>query len=347
MKVGGASTVVIRTPTIVHSAIVTPRRCGLYETTREIVAAERKLGIDARIFDPSPKDAPTRRFHVESDRGVPTCDEAWAAAADVVFSHSGHDGTVLSNTRQPIFHVAHGRPVSTFLGEHRGDGIPAYSYGLSRRGDPRYKGCLTFWPEYEPILRLLWHPKPVHVVNAPCDSSFWCAGATDYDFAGRKAAYNVVLADPWSREDVHPVQMIHAFALFRAIVPEARLHVYALDEHTKGIPALKAILGDGMGVVQRWAADLLPVYRAAQMLVTPNRIHTRAVREAMSCGMQVVSGRDANPDDPEAFAWAMAKRRDEPLPTAAMAAGLFDPAKAAASFIRLAASCMGRKEAVA
>lgn len=333
---------------IVHSAIVTPRRCGLYETTRELVAAERALGIDARIYNPIPASDPKKAMEpAGEDRGVPICGDGWAATADVVFSHSGHDGTVLATTKQPIWHVAHGRPVSTFIGEHRTDGIPAYSYGLFRRADPRYRGCVTFWPEYEPVLRLIWTPKPVVVATAPCDHAYWSPGATGYDFAGRKAPYNVVVTDPWSREDVHPIQMVHAFGLFRAIVPDARLHVYAIDS-SRGLHALRPMLGDGLGVLQGWAADLRPVYRAADMLVTPNRIHTRSVREAMSCGMQVVSGRDANPDDPEAFAYAMARRKDEPQPTAAMAREMFDPKRTAATFVRLAAGAAGgvAKEAV-
>jgi glycosyltransferase involved in cell wall biosynthesis len=319
---------------IVHSAIVTPRLCGLYETTRDLVAAERKLGVDARIFNPLPEGDPKLKHQPKGpeDRGVPLCGPDWAAAADLVVSHSGHDGTVLSDTKQPVIHVAHGRPVSTFIGQRKGE-APVYSYALNRRRDPRYRACVTFWPEHEPYHRTLWAPKPVHVVPPPCDTSFWSPGETRYDFAGRKAAYNVVLADPWSRDDVSPILAVHAFALFRAMVPEARLHVYGLDGNTRGLDAVKAMLGDGLGVIQGWASDLRTVYRAADMLVTPHRIWTRALRESMACGVQTVSGRDANPEDLEAFAYAMAKRRDEPMPARRMAEAMFDPEASARKFL--------------
>lgn len=317
---------------IAHVAICTPRRCGLYETTRELVAAERVMGIDARLVDP----APVEGLHPgPEDRGVPVAGMDWAVTADVIASHSGHDGTPLEDTDQPVIHVAHGRPLSSFLGERAGE-PPAYSYGVARSRRERYRACATFWPEHEPVLRVLWAPKPVRVVTAPCDASYWCPGSTAYDFAGKAGTYNVVCADPWVRNDANPFHVIHAFALFRRDVPGARLHVYAHDGNLRGWGALSTALGDSLGVVQGWAADLRGVYRAAQMLITPHRIYTRSIREAMACGCQVVSGRDCCPEDVSGFAEAMFRRMREPQDTALMARGLFSPARSAVEFVAIA-----------
>jgi len=289
-------------------ACATPRRCGLYETTREIVAAERTLGLDARIVDPRPGPF----YPGPEDRGVPLADMDWACEADVVFSHSGHDGTPVENADNPIVVVAHGRPLSSFIGEQQG-GAPAYSYHVTRSRQERYRACVTFWPQHEPYLRSLWGGKPVHVVTPPVDTDYWCPGETSYDFAGKGGGYNVVLTDPWARKDVSPLHSVHAFHLFRSICPDARLHVYAVNS-TRGIGALRRMLGEGLGVVQGWASDLRAVYRAADMLITPHRIATRSVREAMACGLQVVSGADCHPEDIEAFAMLMAKTREDPRP---------------------------------
>lgn len=317
---------------VCHVAIRTPGACGLYETTRELAYGLRSEGADARIVDPAPNkafgEAPAE------DRGVPIADMAWAVESDLVLSHSGHDGTPLGETDQPILHVQHGRPVSTWLMERSG-GAPAYTYMVARRSKDRYRGAVTFWPEHEPILRSLWSPKPVHVVPPSCDLGYWTPGPTGYDFAGKAGKVNVVLADPWSRQDVSPISAVHAFALFRHMVPGARLHIYAVD-NAKGFGALKAMLGDSLGVVQGWAKDLRSVYRVADMLITPHRIYTRSIREAMACGLQVVSGRDCHPEDAGAFARAMASRLERPQPTRKMARVLFDPAATARSFLAIA-----------
>jgi glycosyltransferase involved in cell wall biosynthesis len=253
--------------------------------------------------------------------------------ADLVVSHSGHDGTPVGDTNQPIIHVAHGRPTSTWLLEHVGK-TPAYTYATARRKLDRYKAAVTFWPEHEPQLRALWAPKPVHIVPASVDLDYWSrsqANGVVYDFAGRAGEINVVMTDPWSRQDAHPILAVHAFALFRRIVPNARLHIFAIDS-AKGFGAIKGMLGDSLGIVQGWAKDLRAVYAKADMLITPHRIYTRSVREAMAMGVQVVGGRDVNPEDSEAFALKMVDRLDRPESTRGLAEVLFHPRKTAFAF---------------
>jgi glycosyltransferase involved in cell wall biosynthesis len=306
---------------LAHFAIATPHRCGLYETTRELVAAERLLGHDARICDPAPNE--DGRGVKEIDRGVPIADMGWAVQADLVVSHSGHDTTPVSKTKQPIVHVAHGRPLSTFMGERDGKAL-GLTYQTQRKQIDRYKGAVTFWPEYEPYLRNIWAPKPVWVVPPSVDLMYWKPGETKYDFQGRKGNYNVIMTDPWSRTDVSPYHTIHAFALFQKMFPWARLHMYAWDGNKKGLTGLQNLLGKGGGIITPWTLGIREVMRAADMLISPHRIYTRSIREAMACGLQVVSGRDVHPEDIEQFALKMAHRMEHPQRTREMAKALFD-----------------------
>lgn len=318
---------------ICHAAIFSPNRCGLYETARELITAERKLGVDARLVDPLPK----KEFPVPEsgeDRGAPIADMEWAKTADVVINHSGTDNTPLAKTDQPVLHIAHGRPLSTFMGE-RGGGAPGLTWQTQRRSDSRYIGAVTLWPEYEPYLRAIWRPKPVFVVPPTVDLDYWAPGSSSFDFYGRRADVNVIMTDPWSREDAQPYHCIHAFALFKSIVPNARLHMFAWDGNKKALTGIVNLLGDGGGMITRWVLNMRDVMRAADMLITANRIYTRSIREAMACGLQVVSGRDHHPEDIEAFALTMARRLERPEPTRKMAEALFDPDVAAKNLLNI------------
>jgi len=318
---------------IAHSAIATPRRCGLYETTRELVAAERALGADARIVNPDPQDE-----HAEdSDRGVPIADMEWGVNADVIVNHSGFDRTPLTETEQPVIHVAHGRPLSTFMGERAGK-APGLTWQTQRRRKDRYRAAVTFWPEYLPYLENIWAPKPVHCVPPCVDLGYWQPGTSDYGFHGRRGEHNVVMTDPWSREDSSPYHCIHAFAIFqRKYMPRARLHMLAWDGNKKGLTGISNVLGEGGGMVTRWASDVRRIFHAADMLITPHRIYTRSIREAMACGLQVVSGRECHPEDVEGFADLMHRRRLHPLDTRCEAGVEFDPLYTAREFLDIVA----------
>lgn len=317
---------------LVHACIATPRRCGLYETTRELVAAERAIGVDARIYDPAPVD---QFYPGDEDRGVPVSkDAAWALTADLIVSHSGHDNTPLQESPQPVVHVAHGRPLSTFMGERAGK-APGLTYQTQRRGHTRFRCAVTFWPEHEPYLRGIWHPKPVHAIRPPVDLDYWHPGTASHGFAGRRGEYNVVMFDPWSREDSSPYHAIHAFKLFAQIVPGARLHMFAWDGNRKGLRGIANLLGNSGGTINRWCTDVRTVLWSADMLISPHRIYTRSIREAMACGLQVVTGRDAHPEDIEAFALKMVDRIEHPEPTRKLAEALFAPEESAKAFLSI------------
>jgi glycosyltransferase involved in cell wall biosynthesis len=285
------------------------------------------------------KDGKPRFPHNGEDRGVPIADMDWAVKADVIVTHSGHDNTPLQHTNQPVIHMVHGRPISTFLGERNG-GAPGLTWQTQRREHARYKSAVTFWPEYEPMLRTIWHPKPVHVIPPTVNLEYWTPGEGRFTFGGRRGRYNVVMTDPWSREDSSPYPAIHAFCCFHKIFPDARLHLIAWDGNQKGLTGLTNLLGKGGGCIMPWSNDIREIMRSADMLITPHRIYTRSIREAMSCGLQVVSGKDCHPEDTESFALKMVARRENPQPTRKLAEALFDPSWTAAKFVPiLEAAC--------
>ena len=167
-----------------HMCVVTPGRCGLYETTRELVVALRSTGVDARIIDvPSANKVYPKGYPHKWDRKAPIADMKWAQNADVIVNHSGYDGTPIEKTNQPVVHVAHGRPRSSYLTQE-GGGTPILTYHHNKNLDPRWKAVVTFWEEHVPFHETMFPDVPVVYVPSCVDLEAWSPGESDYDFHG-------------------------------------------------------------------------------------------------------------------------------------------------------------------
>lgn len=277
-----------------HIVICTPGKCGLYETARELVAAERALGYDARMVDPRP----TRYYPGEGDeRGAVIAGKDFVSEADVILDHSGCDGTT-DSIETPHVLVAHGRPEVSFISEKTGH-APVYSYHYRLDHTPKYRGVITFWRQHVGALEVMFREKPVRCVPPPVDLQAWSPKGNTHDFGGKAGVLNAVVTDAW-RDDVDPFHAVNAVALAARQIPGLKLHVYGKQGGDKAWPALlKRLQEDGtLGEVQGWTDNLGNIYRAADLLVTPHRILTRTVRESMACGLQhvVCTGESAGTD---------------------------------------------------
>ncbi len=314
---------------LAHMAVVTPGRCGLYETTRELVVGLRALGVDSRICDPTHDKNELHPGGLE-DRGAKFADMDWAVGADLLVNHSGL-GSLLEETRQPVILVAHGRPKTGFFLEVNGD-TPVYSYHYTKNKDPRFKAVVTLWKRHLPYHEVMWPDTPIYCVTPPVDLEAWSPqGAANYNFGGKAGNINVVCTDVW-RSDSSLFDVVHGFALF-ARNKQAKLHIYSAPKDLKGWhPLLKSIEDmNALGEVRRWVHKGLDnVYRAADMVITPHRIATRTRREAMACGCPVVSFGSSDimafVDDMNAALWI--KRES----VRAKAEVLYDPVRTAREF---------------
>jgi glycosyltransferase involved in cell wall biosynthesis len=328
---------------VAHMTVVTPGRCGLYETTRELVANLRALGIDSRLVDPT-KEKNKLYPQGEDDRGALFADMDWALGADLIANHSGYDKTPVEKTNQPVVHVAHGRPRSSFLSEAKGS-TPIYSYWYQRNQDPRFAAIVTFWPQHAPYLETMFPGKPVHVVQSSVDLTAWTLdGPSGYGFHGKKGKVNIVCTDAF-RDDVDPFVPLHAAALFAREMPGTKVHVYAKPSTaTKGWNAiLKRIQDDGnLGEVCGWTLGLANVYRAASFLLTAQEIDTRSVRESMACGCPVVRMPNLDPGWKDKMLTGLMTDR---AGVRMVAEHLFDPKQTAQQFARVL-SCVMPKAAM-
>jgi len=308
----------MRKKRIVHVVPVTPRQAGMYETTREIVYYERKMGYDAYIYDPRPTEEElklnseipqnnsakcpgcgvsftlgervlTNQPAVPAwteDRGVCTVPFEFAKDADLIVSHSGLNEQLRALNKKYI-HVAHGRPYSSFLIEHSGQSAIYTSYEHVGRQE-NFIAAITLWPEYKDYLSLLF-PK-IYAFDAFVDLNEWKPRHSNYTFGNRKAEINIVCADVW-RLDKDPYHVLNAFRLFYEKYPNSKVHIYA----ARSDPGWNCMIGKmqslGMvGEVRPLVPNLCDVYNAADMVITPHKIATRTVREALASGIQIVAG---------------------------------------------------------
>ena len=239
---------------VAHIAVVAPHRSGLYETARELAAAQQNLGIDARVVDPSPSEAEYPGFIEEAkkrgdenvarayqkpkpkdwveDREPKPAPLSFALGADIIVSHSGLVRSELIESDIPIIDVIHGRPRVCFLYEQR-DQQTIYSYYRRIAREPRHKAFVHFWPEYQDYWSMVIPAGKLRVLSPSVDLDAWTPGEPEYDFQGNGGEINVVCTDR-TRPDKDIFHQLHAFALFAERHPGAKLHICGCEGNRKG-----------------------------------------------------------------------------------------------------------------
>ncbi|KKN09304.1 hypothetical protein LCGC14_1047950 [marine sediment metagenome] len=252
---------------IVHSLSVTPGACGLYETANELIVAEQNLGVTVAVANP----LRPRKQDVEA---LQKC--------DLIVDHSGLTGDMWK-AKKPIIHVRHGRPHSTFLMEEQGN---KKVYSFLRNSRRRYDAIVTFWDSHVPYLELMFGRQDIHVIPAPVDLEKWCPEGSVYDFGKNKGVFNIVCADVF-RRDEDPFHVVSACGL----LPEGyKIHLVGLKGGlSSATKALVGSLGKNRGSLFSWIKGLSCLYRAADLVISPHKIATRAIRESMACGTPVLA----------------------------------------------------------
>lgn len=289
---------------VTHFTQFGPRSCGLYETAKDLILAERRLGIDARLVDCDE----TENCRVGLiDGEIITDSPEIAYDSDILVRHSAIP-TKYQNIGKPIVMCLHGRPESTYRLSSSGSNIIEAVANKAR--DARYKAFVTFWPEFETAWRSLVSDK-LHVVNTPVDLEYY-SGGENKNFSG---SHKILIADIW-RDDVIPLDVI--FGVVRYIQryePDAKIHLVGLPTQGKQYEALKPILkglSQYIGSAAGQMKDIRNWYKSCDCLVTPHTIATRVIRESLAAGLPVIAapgckyaGNTADPRNPDMVAIAI------------------------------------------
>ena len=253
-------------PKILHS-LAMKSGCGLFGTAEDLMTAERGLGADVAFMDPT-KPA-------ESDKEI-------LSLCDVIIDSSGLTQDMI-DCGKPVVLLKHARPHSSFLIEHNG-GKPVYT--VCQESPERYSRVVTMWELHIPYLQALFDREDIDLIDPPVDLDKWTEDGPVHDFGELSGAFNVVCADPF-RKDVDPYHVIAACAL----LPEGyKLHVAGFDGGlTSAQESLVASLGHVKGQMFGWANDCSSLYRAADLVISPQKIAVRTIREATACGIKTLA----------------------------------------------------------
>lgn len=291
---------------IVHFAPYGPNRAGIYEAARDMVRADTERGHLVSFVDTGPVTNEGKQEAAQigaiDDRGgfrLVTMPPAWADDADLLVYHTGvNDGWVVRN-QAPIVTVIHGRPLSMFRPEQDlKPGRNGYTLLHMLGTWPRLKKAITFWPEFTPYWRnIIPEEKLAEIDYPPIDLKRFAPEGPVHEFKQEhQGRWNVLIADAW-REDVDIFEIANGAIEAVKRMPGMKVHFYSM-ETVPGTPnlagcwaLLTGVLGryGGLGEINGRQPGLDAVYRAVDFVMSPNRIVTRIIGEALACGVPVLA----------------------------------------------------------
>jgi len=285
---------------IAHCCPFAPNRAGIYEAARDMARADAEAGHGVDFVDTgvtvagnATKEPP--QVGAVDDRGgfrIVTASPSVLDVADVLVFHSGVPDAWVVRSQAPIVWILHGRPLAAFRLERAHPDLQPYSLLKHVAEWPRTKALVSFWPEHAPYWAALFGAEKLRVLGwPPIDLERFSPDGPRHVFEPRhRGEINGLIADA-SREDLDAFDVAHGALEAARRIPGLRWHFYALDtplgpwEHV--IDALRRI--GALGELCGRMADMEQVYRAADLLLTPQRIATRTIGEAQACGTPVLA----------------------------------------------------------
>ena len=274
---------------IVHYAEFSPHACGLYHTTKDLVKAERGIGIDSHFVDVRSKDGVAVLGKPgQQDGWMTTSDPSVAEDADILVRHTSIPND-MENSGIPVVMAIHGRPESSLLIDEQGDN-PVVEAFYNKGKDCRYKAFFTYWPEHVSFWERIVPKEKLFVVPAMVDLMEWRPGGTAFDLGEHKGKPNILIADIW-RDDVTPFEEVMAVAKWiKEECPTGRLHLAAAPTGAGANILWRALRKENvLGFASGQTKDIKALYEACDVIVTPHTIATRIVREGNAMGKAVIS----------------------------------------------------------
>jgi len=300
---------------IVHFAPFAPNACGLYEAARDMYSADTRARHDTHFVDTGIDGAPGK-IGASDRRGdviLTTSDPKVVYDADFIIAHTGVSDNWLVKCNAPIIWILHGRPLACFRPEQNG-GNRSYSLIAELATWPRVHKMVTFWDHHVPYWKtIIPEDKLVCFSAPPIDERRFAPEGAVRDWGVMRGEHNIMIAESW-REDVDIFEITHGAIEAARRMDGLKFHFFAMETPLGCwdylIDELRRLNAKG-DIVGR-IGEISDAYRAADLLLSPQRITTRSIGEALSCGTPVIAANGCNhatltvtPDDPNDVAGAI------------------------------------------
>lgn len=284
---------------IFHIAPFAPNRCGLYEAARDMMKADFVGGNEVYFIDTGiikdGKNEGRKVGAVDNRAGfkIETCKPIEINNADIIIMHTGFSDNILVQSNAPLIWVIHGRPLACFRPERMKQG---QSYSMYRNVShwQRTKAMMYFWKEYIDHWKDIIPNEKHLVLDYPViDEHRFNSTKEKYQFKNH-GKYNILICDS-ERIDNDLYELIIGVTKAAEILKDFKFHFYgiSLDDgkmHNCYNLLLKRLKDLGcLGDVSGRVRNMETLYNSADCIMSPNRIITRTIAEALSCGCPVIS----------------------------------------------------------
>jgi len=280
---------------VAHFGNFAPNRAGIHSAARDLILAERSVGIESNYIDyGSEVDCTFSRVWMK-DGEVTTVSPDWAIdEADIIVHHSAIPPQV-EKTGKPTVMYLHGRPEYSFMLDWMKK-TGCMREEIHRATLPQYKKFITFWEEHLNHWKYLFPDKDVGLVPPPIDLKTYSIEGKTHQFKPEEnGSPNILICDMW-REDITPFNSVIAAMKFAELYcPTAKIHVIAVPMPGQSNPVIDIMFGNlrksgYLGRIATIIKNLDEVMRASDILVSPVGIETRTILEASALGLPVVAG---------------------------------------------------------
>ena len=281
---------------ICHIAPFAPNRCGLYEAARDmaradIVGGNEVIFVDAGITINGERQEPVIG-QVDDRAGfkIVSVNPDMISEADVIIMHTGCSDNWIVKNQAPLIWAVHGRPLACFRPEIQGK-MNSYSLYKHVAEWKRTKKMLYFWPEFKNDWSVFVPENKNLCLDYPVVDSNRFSPQGQSHILSEKGKYNLLVCDS-EREDIGLYELVVGCIEACKKIKCLKIHFFGFDFPLPQcwdilLGKLKEV--GGLGELQGRVTNMELVYRAMDGLISPNRIITRTIAEAISCHVPVIT----------------------------------------------------------
>jgi glycosyltransferase involved in cell wall biosynthesis len=286
---------------IVHISQFAPGRSGLYEASRDMYRADVESGLDVSFLDTGIRAEDKIHYSVghedkRDDFTLITSNKEVLEDADILVLHTGVQEGIILPENKPQVWIMHGRPWASYKAEILNPTKKSYLAYTTLALQENVKKMVYFWPEYKPYWDVIV-PEEKQVVfdYPPIDQNLYCPNGEKMIIRDeQKGKINGLICDA-CRDDIDIFETLNAAIAVSKITKDIKWHLIGVDSPIP--PPMIVLINElnRLGTLGKLEVgrckSMQEVYRSMDFLLTPHRITTRTIGEALSCGLPVIANK--------------------------------------------------------